>query len=125
NGWRDQRYLAKVADYGEGGPMEDSVGISESCREMLKRMRDITAAAGGEFLFVLYPVNHDIVARTGTDVKELRQRVRERILEPLPFARDYTVSEYGRGYHYSPYDPVHFLPKSGARLLNSATRGRG
>lgn len=125
NGERDDRYLAKIAEYAEDGAIENSVGISESCKRLLNGMHDLVAEAGGEFLYVLSPVNHDIVARTGTDVEALRERVREQILEPLPYARDYTISEYGRGYNYSPYDAIHFLPESGALLLESAIGRKG
>lgn len=125
NGMRAERYLAKVDDYAKDGPLEDGVGVSPACREMLFQMREIANEAGAEFLFVLYPINADIVSRTRTDVARLRENVRERILDPLPFARDYTVSEFSGGRHYGPYDPVHFLPDSGAELLKSAIRRRG
>src|SRR5690606_32959663 len=125
DGERDERYLNKVADYSRDGPLEDGIGVSEDCREILFRMRSLAEEAGAEFILVLNPVNEDIVASTKTDVRALRRNVRKRILSQLPFARDYTLSEYGGGQHYSPYDPVHFLPESGAELLKSTIREKG
>lgn len=120
DGTRDERYLEGLEDRRDLPPLDQDVALAETCVTLLEDMRAYARARGAELVWVLAPVNEDVLRVTGTDPERLRQAIEQEITSRLGFALDYTVSRFSDRGNFGPRDPVHFLPERGGALLRSA-----
>lgn len=120
DGARDERYLERIEGQRGAPPLHEAVHLSEQCEAMLREMRRYARARDAEFIWVLAPLNDDLLRVTGTDSRHLRRQIEQEVTQKLGFALDYTAGRYSDPSNFGPRDALHFLPERGGALLRSA-----
>jgi len=93
--------------------------FSERRVEVLKKIRDLMAKRGIALIVQINPVNvEDKRLIDGLRITSDFKHYREVIKEVFPDAADFTGPEYADPKYYFDWDPIHFLPSTGAMLVN-------
>lgn len=119
-GGRGPDYRETLEEVARERPMEIGLAEDTPCADILHDMADGVSAAGGEFLLVFAPINRDLLDASGSNPQAVQRIIAENIQPPLPVSVDLTVSEFSDPANFPANDPVHFYPKIGRAVLQTA-----
>lgn len=119
-GERSAEYLKQVRAAGDDHPFEESFEDSEPCARTIEEARRYVEERGAEFMMVLPPVNQDILDATGSDSRQVRRILEEKIEPYRSFIFDFTASRYSDASSFPPRDELHFRPEIGGEVLSEA-----
>jgi hypothetical protein len=85
----------------------------------LEKIRDLMAQRGIPVVALIDPVNEEDMALIDSlPAKADFERYRQEVKRVFPDAADFSGPEYADPKYYFDWDPVHFLPSTGAMLVN-------
>lgn len=116
------RYLERVEQALEKPPLHEVIARSQPCLTYLKRMASYTRDQGAVFVLILVPINDDILEASNTNQTLVRSLIRKRVLLNLPFASDFTASEFSNPKHFPPSDATYFRSDSGRKMIEIAVQ---
>jgi hypothetical protein len=122
-GQKNARYWRKVNEALHS--WQNDAVFSERCLDTLRDMRALSLAHGFEFVLVLLPLNVDIIGTENWDAwinAPERQEQFERLRRVVPNFVDLTNSSFSAADNFWVHDPVHFLPKVGAQIIETAVQ---
>jgi hypothetical protein len=99
--------------------------FSERRVEVIKKLRDRIAKRGIPLIVIIDPIN--VEDRQLIDSLRLTselERYRAVVKDAFPDAADFSGPEYADPKYFFDWDPIHFLPSTGAMLVNQVLEKR-